>query len=138
MKKVGTCKCTTDSPGQPKLNMRTYFIIYKTIENKQKCTKRRKNQKQRCKNFHVTDEKSACVQLFQCTSQGQQNSIHHQKEKPCISRVYLTNSAIDGFYFLAILFKTFKMFYNARKKRQNRKSKEKTESDGAQGSDIQR
>ena len=42
------------------------------------------------------------MQLFQCTSQGQQNSIHHQKEKPCISRVYLTNSAIGGFYFLAI------------------------------------
>ena len=45
MKKVRTCKCTTDSLGQPKLNMRTYFIIYKTIENKQKCTKKEKKSK---------------------------------------------------------------------------------------------
>ena len=45
MKKVRMCKCTRASPGQPKLNMRTYFIIYETIENKQKCTKKEKKSK---------------------------------------------------------------------------------------------
>ena len=42
--------------------------------------KRRTNQKQRCKNFHVTNEKMHVCKIFKCTSQGQQNSTHHKKK----------------------------------------------------------
>ena len=102
MKKVGTCKCTRASPGQPKLNMRTYFIVYKTIATNENAQKKEETIKSNDVNI----------------STWRMKKMHVCNHSSAPSRVSRTQLII--------------------KKGQNRKSKEKTENDGTQGSNIQR